>query len=131
MASPFDQLGLAGAGREPAERVDGGPHDDLLAEDPHFPRPVDEPPFQRALRLEPTISTATLRRQRLCRRWWTMRPLSQMPVPARITPMSQFLFSALDSAAVSVSRRPLSSWRKGPRRIIAPASASNRAGRLA
>ena len=52
MSGPVDQLGLSGVSRESAERVNGGPHDDLFAEDPHILGSIDQPAAQRAFRLE-------------------------------------------------------------------------------
>ena len=78
------------------------------------PCSVDEPSPQRALAFgSPTISTATFRFQRLCRRWWTMRPPSHMPGPGHDhAHVPSLLLSAIDSAAVSANLNPLSSWRK-------------------
>ncbi len=48
----LQQRRLVGVRREPAERMDRGAYRDLLAEDAHAARAVDQAPAERALRLE-------------------------------------------------------------------------------
>ena len=94
-------------------------HRDLLAEDAHRLRAVDDPPRERALGRVADEHDAASPRPRLCFRWWRTRPPVHMPDPAMITAPPLIRLMAIDSA---VSRVKCSSGK--PKRIAPPANSS-------
>jgi len=66
---PGEQLGLVCVRREAVDRVHASAHRDLLAEDGHAARAVDDAPRQRACAAKPTNTTLQCSRARLCLRW--------------------------------------------------------------